>query len=71
MNIITDLVSQFDETMSVTTDISDDDAAFMPSDMPVDDPFGASAGEYKRFNDIGWPPYASTLTLLAPIASDY
>lgn len=34
--------------MSVTTDISDDDAAFMPSDMPVDDPFGASAGEKRK-----------------------
>ncbi|KAF8354937.1 hypothetical protein PRIPAC_96560 [Pristionchus pacificus] len=43
LGIESDLVSQFDETMSVTTDISDDDAAFMPSDMPVDDPFGASA----------------------------
>ncbi|GMT36255.1 hypothetical protein PFISCL1PPCAC_27552, partial [Pristionchus fissidentatus] len=43
LGIESDLVSQFDETMSVTTDISDDDAAFMPTDIPVDDPFGATA----------------------------
>ncbi|GMR61027.1 hypothetical protein PMAYCL1PPCAC_31222, partial [Pristionchus mayeri] len=43
LGIESDLVSQFDETMSVTTDISDDDAAFMPTDIPVDDPFGTTA----------------------------